>query len=463
MAISKRIFSVVLAIAMVLSFVQIGASAIDISAGETITANQASMVDDGSGREVIPQATVTATEVIRVAASVGSMAKGSTIVPATPSGVPQITSTYAAEAYSGETPSYPTVIFKTDLSLAKNKNVTIKFSNSSVTYTVTNPDSKTWIWTITGGTATAGSYLDYEIGYAYTYTDRLTGKSVTNTYVAYGSSYVEGIIQPAGMYIDSYRTKPWNHSGTDADFVYRILGLNTYGSYYDPGDGSAGSGDNFKKNSSVWAHGYFDFVSMAPVQWGWDANEAAGYGSVLWGVDNDNGNRYGNTSVDRQRAVSTTYIDSSRGTALNGANINLRYAVMDLRYGSKDDEYTRSISSFSVLPGESGFDSNYEDNATASTQLAPASMGSEVVFRDGNTIPSTPYRISNYALSVPFNGTTYKDAMATLADGTKEIKYTFISSLYGRYHASDRMIANHTAVHLHFIMYNNCLLVFYTG
>ncbi len=456
MAISKRILSVIMAVALILTIVPMGVSAVEINSGETYSANNA-MVDDGTGREVIPMATVTATEVVRVAAASGSMAKGTTIVSATPSGVPQIGGSFTAEAYAGETPSAAQITFTSDFSLAKNKNVTIACTNNaSVIFAVTNPNNNTWIWTITGGTASAGTFLDFEIGYSYTYTDKLTGKEVTNSYVAYASSYVEGIIQPAGMYIDSYRTKPAFHSGTESDWNYRILGLNTYGSFYDPGDGSGGNADSFKEDETCWSHGYFDYTNLTPYSWSQDANAAAGYGTVLFAIDNGDGGRYGNTAVDRQRPVSTTYIDSSRGTALNGSNINLRYAAMDLRYNHKTSEYDRYLTSnVRVQPGEVAWSSDTIDNTTASNQIAFASMNQNVEFvMDGGNYNAHAYRLSNYAISVPFNGTTYKDALTTLADGTKEVYYTFITELFARYTEADRLNTVHTAVDLHFVVYN---------
>ena len=454
MTISKRVLSVILSVVMLLSIVPMSAFAVEVSTGESVSANTA-MVDDGTGREIIPMATVTAPDIVRVAAASGSMAQGSTIVSATPSGVPAITSTYSAEAYAGETPSLGQITFVSDLSLANNKNVTISCSNnSSITFSQTNPNNNTWIWTITGGTAAAGSYLDFEIGYSYTYTDKLTGKSVTNNYVAYASSYVAGIIQPAGLFLDTHRTKSALHSAEELDAVYRILGLNTFGTYYGVGTGVADSSDTFKEDDSVWAHGYYDFVSMSAQGWGTSAANSTGYGLVLHGKDDGDGNKYTNTGVDCQRPVSTTYIDSSKGTALNGANINLRYAVMDLKYGWKEGDYIRTVRNIRVLPGESTWDSETTNNSTASNQLAFAGMDTEIYIRNYSTIPSYDYRLSNYGLAIPFNGTTYVNALTTLDDGTREVYYTFISELYSYYSKSKRLIAAHSAVDLHLVVYN---------
>ena len=451
MTISKRVLSVVLAVVMLLSIVPMSAAAVEVSTGETLSANQ-TMVDDGTGREIIPMATVTAPDVVRVAASTGSMAKGSTIVSATPSGVPAISGNYTADAYAGETPSFGQITFSCDLSLANNKNVTIACTNnSSITFTQTQPNNNTWVWTISGGTAAAGSYLDFEIGYAYTYTDRLTGKEVTNSYVAYASSYVAGIIQPAGVFLDLFRNKGWStHSAEELDAVYRILGKNTFGSYYiDPANPSdAGAG------SSEWSHGYYDFASKSANSWNQTATAAEGYGLLLCYKKSDDGNKYTNTGLDRQRPVSTTYIDSSKGTALNGANINLRYAVTDLLDTWKTGEYRRTVQNIRVLPGEQSWGSDTIDNSGASTQLAFAGTENTLYILDTGSYPDNGYRTSNSGLSIPFNGTTWVNALETLEDGTKQTSYTFISEVYGWYKSSDRMISGHSSVNLRFVVYN---------
>ena len=454
MAISKRVLSVIMTVAMLFTIVQVGVCAVDVSAGENVASTQV-MVDDGTGRVIAPTVTVTASPVVRVASAAGALTLGTTIVQATPSGVPYISGNYTKEAYAGETPTNATITFKSDLSLANNKNVTITcVNNSSIKFTSTNPDNNTWIWTVTGGTAQAGTYLDFEIGYSYTYTDKLTGQTLTKSYKAYASSYVENIIQPAGVYMNLYRTKSWNHSGEELDSVYRILGINTYGSYYDNGTGDEGRGDNFKKDATVWAHGYYNFTVPEASGWGQNATAADGYGLLLWGKDNGDGNKTGNTGLDKQRPVSTTYIDSSEGTALNGANINLRYAMFDEKRDWKQSEYIRQVSnSTAVLPGEVDW-SSYTADVYAGNQLAFAAMSQDVTLLNNGTRPASEFRLTAYGLSIPFNGTTYKDAMTTQSDGTKYISYTFITNLYSKYKESGRMIAGRSAIDLRFYMYN---------
>ena len=65
--------------------------------------------------EIVTYSTDTSgtTEVIRVAGSTSSFTLGTTIVAATPSGIPQAAGgTYKHIAYAGETPEFPLVSFK---------------------------------------------------------------------------------------------------------------------------------------------------------------------------------------------------------------------------------------------------------------------------------------------------------------------------------------------------------------
>lgn len=460
MKISKRVLSVILTVVMIMSAVNFSVFAIDIDPGTPVEATQ-TMTDNGDGRLVIPQATVTASPVIRVANSSSPLTFGSSIVQATPSGIPKITSTYDKEAYAGESPEWPTVVFESDLSLAATASSVTFSSNPAVTYTANKNSNNKWTFTITGGTVSAGSYIDYTIRFNYTYTDSLTGKSVTKAYEAYGSSYVENISQPAGWYMNLYRTKSFFHAGEELDAVYRILGVNTYGGYYPAGDDY---GESLKDDVEHYSHGYFDFVNNTEMSWSQTAASVPGYGLVLCCYDNKNGGKDLNGALNWQRPVSTTYIDSSKGTALNGSNINLRYAMFDQKTTWREGDYKRKFTSDTVVyEGELAMGSGTA-STTAANQLGFEAMGQEIVYLDYGTYNTTsPYVITNrvttnktWALCIPFNGTTYKDAMSnsTADPKTKEIAYTFITTLHSNYDPSDRMISGTSPVTIRFYMYN---------
>ena len=95
MAKSKRILSAILSIAMIFSLIPM--ASFSASAAEEVAFNTAA-VDTGDGKLVVPTVTLTSTKVIRVAkdASGATFENGTTIVPATPSGLPQINSGYVS-------------------------------------------------------------------------------------------------------------------------------------------------------------------------------------------------------------------------------------------------------------------------------------------------------------------------------------------------------------------------------
>ena len=469
MKISKRVLSVILTVVMIMSAVNFSAFAIDIDNGTPVESTQV-MTDDGEGRLVIPNATVTASPVIRVADASNPLTFGQTIVKATPSGIPLISSTYDKEAYAGETPVWPTVVFNSDLSLAGTVSSVSLTSNIRLNYTSQN-NNNTWTFTITGGdSVSAGSYIDYVVKFKYTYTDRLTGKSVTKDYEAYGSSYVENIAQPAGMGIHILRKAPGTfHSAEEFDGVYRILGVNTYGGYY------GGTGDDYAEGwaerKTRYSHGYYDFRCPNGTTlenagtWGKSGASMPGYGLVLHCNGSSDGNQFANGSLGWQRPVSTTYIDSSKGTALNSSSINLRYAFFDAKTTWKEGDYTRKICNDTVvLPGVVEWGDGSNNSTTAANQLGFALMGQELVFNNKGTYnTSSPYAITNrvspskvWGLSIPFNGTTYKDAMenATEDAKTKFISYTLGTTQEGVYSKSGRLVSPHSAVSLKFYMYN---------
>ena len=209
MKLSKRVLSVLMALLMVFTVFQMSISAIDIAAGDN-DENTKVMVDNGEGRYVLPDATLTATPVIRTASKVdgyGDYIVGNTIIQATPSGVPYTSGNYANEAYSGESPEWPTVTFECDLSLAADKgSVSLETNISGANIEVSNPTNNKWVWTIKGGTISAGTYADFTVSYSYTHKDQLTGVTETKNYKAYASSYVDYVAQPAGLFVKAERT-----------------------------------------------------------------------------------------------------------------------------------------------------------------------------------------------------------------------------------------------------------------
>lgn len=420
---NKKFLSLLMALMMIFS-----ATSLAVNASDVLSADEYAV-------------TLVASDVVRVAEAVGSMAKGSVIVKATPSGLPEISSNYTIEVYAGETPVYAQITFTANIDVT---DVSITCTNNdTVNLELSNPEDNTYVWSVTGGTAEAGSYLDFEVTYNYNGAE----------YVAYTSIYVENIIQPAGFFIRTYRLSPLesNHSV----FIYRILGKNTYGSFYQSG---TDLGDEYENDAIIFSHGYYNFVDFEEKDWGCTAEDSDGYGLVLWGIEDYSSKRYANMTLDRQRPVSTTYIDASEGTALNGNNVNLRYTAMDLLFGEPANKYIRKLTDETmVLPGQSEWSADSVNDDNASAQLGFDAMGKEVVLTDidnNNYAEDSDYNLSSFSCSVPFNGTSYVDSMQVLNDGTKETYYTLITDLYSYRDYGGATSYNYSATNIHLIMYD---------
>ena len=194
---AKKIISILLSVALVLTVapVSVFASAVNYTYGEITTSAPNFTVD-----------TSATTEVIRVAAGSDSFSLGTTIVPATPSGIPSTSGTYAAVGYAGETPVTPTVTFTIDgatlgetPSVASSLGGNISFGEMTST---TSGTKTTYSWPISTGTATAGTDVVFTITY------KVNG----TTYTAYAFSHVENILVMNGFL--TYKEKKNNDTGS---------------------------------------------------------------------------------------------------------------------------------------------------------------------------------------------------------------------------------------------------------
>lgn len=247
---TKRFLSLLMIASLLAASVSMGIGSFAAGAGSQAI----SPFTTAGYRRPSPAITMDVSDVVRVGASGNtSMGSGNTIKKATPSGVPYITGTYASQAYAGETPVWPKIVFTS--SLAVNiVSVTITGASASATLTagsLSNTTSATW--EIQGGTATAGSTMKVSITYTYTWSNPYTGISVTDTYVANGYSYVENIIFPAGVWAFTSAYSNVDNAA-DVPYVSRILGRGVYGGLL----GLSSTGGDYRS-------GYFNFSSNSTV------------------------------------------------------------------------------------------------------------------------------------------------------------------------------------------------------
>ncbi|MBQ8016014.1 MAG: InlB B-repeat-containing protein, partial [Clostridia bacterium] len=322
---AKKIISMLLAIAMVLTVAPVSllASAADYEyKAPEFTENEFTV-------------STSATEVIRVAAGANSFSLGNTIVSATPSGIPASNGTYRSVAYAGETPSFPTVTFSiTGKKLAGEPVLTITGASPSKGNAVVteNGSTTTYTWTLTGGTATAGADVIYQFDYTVG----------TIAYTSYAFAHVENIIVMNGFesYRDnagstSYSTDSTRHAlivqyqsknmytYMDPDQTNRVKGYINYALTTSVSSGSlegCGSEDDFFNTATAYG-------SSVPNDYIGGEEVAALIKSSIDSPDEKNGSWQNMcTAVDTNRGNPTVYLDIRDE---NISSLNLRMTMQN--------------------------------------------------------------------------------------------------------------------------------------
>ncbi len=319
----RKVISLLIALTLILSSLPItlGSPAFTAAAAEA-RATDASLVIKR------PVASVYVTDITRVAYAVNSMKQpsgsNSVIVKATPSGMPELSGNFvSATAYAGETPVATQIAFTPGVEL--DSSPTILCSNTTVTISDYSYSNGTYVWSVTGGTATVGTTLIFTITYTHTDYNAVTGKSYTRTYNSYGVSYVEAIATPAGEYSTkrTYEDFWLGQSTKNRSYVASyVLGANTYGALYNNGTGEG----------SV----FFESTGSTP---GWTTD----YG-VMHRSDGQSASRDYNIAyhADDNRPISYVYFDRSIHSTLSDLNLRLVTANLD-QASNSNEQVTVSI------------------------------------------------------------------------------------------------------------------------
>jgi len=327
----KKIISVIIITALVLmslplSFVS--ASAGSVQADASLVLNR-------------PQASLIVTEVTRVAYQTNSMkapsGNNSVIVQSTPSGIPYLSSITVQSRktliYGGETPVATTVVFTPGVELSTAP--TLSCTNSTVKWSDAVYANGTYTWTLTGGTAMPGTTLVFNVNYSYSEVNPVTGKTYSHAYNTSGTSYVEAIATPAGLYSEKRTYSDWGLGTTTQNRSYLasfILGRNTYGSIYNNGapDGS---------------------IAFATPAWAGGASWTDEYG-MMQKMDGSDSSRDYNVAykVDSNRPVSTVYFDKSINSTLSDLNLRAITTVMG-QSDESDEIVTVTMKNAYVLNG----------------------------------------------------------------------------------------------------------------
>ena len=321
MRITKNVLSIILVIAMLLTAAPMSVYGFAIGdTGLTVDSEDDTINTAQSDTLIRPNATLSVTPVTRVTYSTASPFKlpddsHSVIIAATPSGIPKASFKYVAAAYAGETPTSTTITFTPGVAIDINT-LSIKCDNASVKFSQVAVNNGVYTWTVAdGATAAVGSTLVFTVSYQYSYKDTQTGKTYNSgkVFTTTGYSYVESIVQPAGIY--SYRRTWVNALGIHdtknrAYFSSFVLGAATYNESRSTGKSANFDGDTPTSN----------------------------YGNMLI-VEDDGGTEktfnvgFGNDSV---RPVSHVYMDKSANTTLADMNLRVQTYIPKVAGDSKE-------------------------------------------------------------------------------------------------------------------------------
>lgn len=312
-------------------------------------ANLTSYADAQSDYDFVPTAFFTASGVTRVAKDVDSVEHGTTIVAATPSGVPELSSSSNSEvAYAGETPQHTTLTLNLDV--VPDETPTVFCENTSLS--LVSAEDKTYTWEIVGGNAQAGSTLDITAKYDY------QGK----TYETHAFSYVCDI-ETNSAYAITYHTvkttftthkyyaqNAVNSRIMGSNVVYNLEKGDTVDSYYDYKSGKINFGDSSSYKTSL----YFNVTDKT-------STGSSGLSSV----------DYANVS---NKAIADIYFDTSEMTNFSDASV--RYVVnggtkYDLSNSTANSTYFNTLSKIRSAVVRNGFaDATLvNDDPTASAKL----------------------------------------------------------------------------------------------
>lgn len=315
----KQALGIFLVFALVFSSVSFGVTAAVVNGDAKANALQAFSTSEF--RRPSPVVGLEATDVIRVGdPDDASMASGTTIKKATPSGVPYVTGSYASQAYAGEEPVWPSVTFNTSAAVDI-ISVTATGGGASVSLELVSgslQNTNSARWEIQGGTANAGSQIKIVVKYSYKWLNPYTGVYVTDTYETSTYSYVENIIFPAGAWVFA---AAYNSVSKTADvrYVSRILGKGVYGANIQ-----------LKSTSGDYQSGYNNFANNAFV-----STSDEGPERTMLKVDPPHSS-WGDKSLanavnpysnpDEHRAKTVMYIDSSVQT-MESNNVRMHFFI----------------------------------------------------------------------------------------------------------------------------------------
>ena len=328
---AKKIVSMILAVALVLSIAPVSVFASAETSSATFKKPKITEVEfttDTSGTD----------DVIRVAHAAGYFTLGTTVVKATPAGIPEASGgTFINVAYAGQTPAYSKIVFKIT-GAVPDARPTVSSSVSTLTVNTvgsgtTSGGVTTYQWEVAGGTANAGTDVVFTISY-------VVGGV---TYQTYAYMHVENILIMNG-YAGVKRNQNW--IGTDKCRHAHVIQMQAKNMY-----------SGFHTTSESNDRGFINYASSDPYNLSSDQmtmkglekeNSSMSTDANAYLSSNDNGNiagtkqgalikftwevnkeqRNGCYSNDNNRSESTIYVDKRNETLQSlGMKISFQSAM----------------------------------------------------------------------------------------------------------------------------------------
>ena len=407
MKLTKRIFSSVMVLVMVLSVFTVG------------FATTASAEDGSFFEEIVlepierPDVSFSCTPITRVAKAANSVEPGNKIVKATPSGVPELSGSYASQAYAGETPSATKLTFKSDTDGVTVNGITCSNSTVKLSSLAHNSSNGTYTCEVTGGTAEAGSALVFTVDFSW---------KDGNTYQEKCVSFVEGIAN-GGSFVDAKcditsNTSLLERYVAQASASTRVLGKNVY--YEQPAN-----------MSTSLEHPYSTYGVYNPATGDFTENVASGYNTSVYKEEHvEDVWLWADKYVEFFATGTTTahvYIDSSATQKLSDLDLRININVGSLIDTGKSTPYT-AIADTWVSSGANVNSAVTTNNATAQNTLGisiPAKKDNGVkMFEKNATMTTVTKGIGAYKelYTYKLNG-----SIANIKDGSA---YTVTSKYY---------------------------------
>ena len=415
----KKIISMILITTMIIATLNVSfsANAIDSATGSVFTP-----IPTTPGER--PDVEFYCTEITRVAKAVNSVEPGTTIVKATPSGVPELSGAYASQAYAGETPSATKITFT-----SKTVGVTpvsLWCDNETVTFSDMTYDGTTGTYSveITGGTASAGDALTFTMDYKWTDGNEYQEKCV---------SYVEGITTGGVFTYIECTFMPYSgtrsYYRTSVSAITRLLGKGVF--YEQPSDITTSTTDPYK------TYGVYNAATATEL-----SNVAAGYNTLIY-TDDKNVEAKGATkdiyfdNFIPGVPTAHVYVDPSSATTLADINLRMDANTQLLSDRNNGNPYT-AVSNMYVFEGLQTSSIPGSSSAEAENTLGyiiPAKANYGVTQRNENASMSTVTggaRAYSKIFTKGFTGT-----VANIADGAE---YTITNEYYSYNYVEDAVL-----------------------